>query len=72
MLTQSSMSTNPISIDCDEWVGGSTSEAPEVSVNLTSTEFSSGLLKTAFSIESIDESLTAIEVPLATILMLQV
>ena len=64
LLTQSSMSTNPISIDCLEWVGGSTSGAPQVSVNLTSTEFSSGLLKTAFSIENIDSSLTEIEVTL--------
>lgn len=65
LLTQNSMSTSPISIDCLEWVGSSTSGAPQVSVNLTSTEFSSGLLKTAFSIESIDPSLTEIEVTLS-------
>ena len=63
LLTQSSMSNNPISIGCLGWVGGSTSGAPEV--NLASTEFSLGLLKTAFSIESIDPSLTAIEVTLS-------
>lgn len=61
LLTESTMSTNRIVFDCLEWVGSSTSGAPQVNVNLSSTEFSENTLKSSFVIENIDQSLTEIE-----------
>ena len=61
LLTESTMSTNRIVFDCIEWVGSSTSGAPQVNLNLSSTEFSKNTLKSSFAIENIDPSLTEIE-----------
>ena len=61
LLTESTMSTNRIVFDCLEWVGNSTSGAPQVNLNLSSTEFSENTLKSSFIVENIDTSLTLIE-----------